>query len=59
MIYYINFYKFGKFHIILMFEMDFTDQFLKTRSGLQITTWRHKHLNLCEKFFCYKGNMQV
>ena len=38
MIYYINFYKFGKFHIILIIEMDFTDQFLKTRSGLQITT---------------------
>ena len=34
MIYYISRYKFAKFQIILIFETDFTDQFLKTPSGM-------------------------
>ena len=34
MIYYINLYKFAKFQIILVFETDFADQYLKIRSGL-------------------------
>ena len=33
-IYFINPCKFAKFQIILMLETDFTDQYLKTISGL-------------------------